>query len=234
LTRTTGLKCRFVTVVVGRGGASRHTNGRMTMRTALFPAPRIDGQFARAVAPPFPGRCGCGQGEFIARTDRLVFCPDFMDERERAAILRTHRNWRHNPCMARYLLVSGDADLICERVDDRRWRWKALARRSRHKSGESLWVSSSYLTPAEPRGARTIFAQANHLVRTGNDNRDSSPTSGPSIATRTRHQMVRGTSSPDGAALASYWAGTVAVQDAAHARHQPGGALPYRACGRWQ
>jgi hypothetical protein len=68
-------------------------------------------------------KCQAWPSDFIAQTDRLVFIPELMDEPERKAFSRMHRNWRLNPCMARYPLNGGRPELICERGDDKRWRW---------------------------------------------------------------------------------------------------------------
>jgi hypothetical protein len=71
-------------------------------------------------------KCQAWPSEFIAQTDRLVFSPDFMEEPERRAFGRIHRNWRRNPCMCRYPINDGDPELICQRGDDRTWRLPRL------------------------------------------------------------------------------------------------------------
>ncbi|HEY1914291.1 MAG TPA: hypothetical protein VGH27_01835 [Streptosporangiaceae bacterium] len=68
-------------------------------------------------------KCQAWPSELITQTDRLVFSPDPMNKDEQQAFGRTYRNWRRNPCMARYPINDGQPELICERGDDRTWRW---------------------------------------------------------------------------------------------------------------
>ncbi len=77
-------------------------------------------------------KCQAWPRSIIARTDRLAFSPDLMNERERKAFSQIDRNWRRNPCMAWYPLngqQNGEQPrLICERGDNKR-RWRPRTRR---------------------------------------------------------------------------------------------------------
>jgi hypothetical protein len=53
--------------------------------------------------------------DFIAKTDRLVFVADLMEQSERRRFLRPHRNWKRNPCMVRYRNDGQGPEFICKR-----------------------------------------------------------------------------------------------------------------------
>jgi hypothetical protein len=60
--------------------------------------------------------------EFIRQTDRLVFDPMLMQQKERNQFNKMDRDWRKNPCLVRYRTDSEDADYFCERGTDAKKR----------------------------------------------------------------------------------------------------------------
>jgi hypothetical protein len=72
--------------------------------------------------------------DFIRQTDRLVFDPTLMKQKERDRFTKMARDWRKNPCLVRYRMDGEDADYFCERGTD------AKKRRGSRKRGEPLAI----------------------------------------------------------------------------------------------
>ena len=88
--------------------------------------------------------------DFLADTDRLVFDPNHMEEPERSRFLKTHRDWRRNPCLARYRANGHAAEFICERgIHD-----GARNRKWANRRGKPVALELELLLPS---GAVAIF-----------------------------------------------------------------------------
>jgi hypothetical protein len=57
---------------------------------------------------------------FIDLTERLVFIAEFVEPAERQRFLKSHRDWRDNPCLVRYRTDGRDPDFFCQRGADGR------------------------------------------------------------------------------------------------------------------
>jgi hypothetical protein len=72
---------------------------------------------------------------FIDLTERLVFIAEFVEPAERQRFLKSHRDWRDNPCLVRYRTDGRDPDFFVNAAQ------MAGSSESRRKE-DILWVSN--------------------------------------------------------------------------------------------